>query len=492
MIEHNTATTNYMSDTNMGKAQGAHESPTASPREPTTLKRPPKRPRPQTSKKDTEPPVTPQKLPWPGQSSQATPPGSPPLGSPQSQLDLELQSHISAAVASRTAQIKTTGDEVMELVSIVSQKIAYWEERSLQGAASLGKDIRSLVLSFSKNLATGHPAEAEENCQPPPSKNNGYAEAAKKTPYAPKAHPKIPKTPYKASQHEKPPRIFLRLPKNHPARRASPHATMDILRKHLDKPCSEAVKEIQQVPSGLAIWPRDGLGLHLFTERKEALESFIQGAKAEVEQNWAIFALPNAPQEYTGYDGTQIPITEPMALEEFKLQTGLSPLKFYRSNKNPTSGTLIMAVPENQAHIVPKWVHLYGKNVQIKRKPFRTCIEQCTQCWDYHNPRTCTRTPRCRICSKRDHTEESHPPPNDDETSDPCCTNCCGPFPADHANCPTKPTIQQGVIQQLSRSQFIAVRKAGARQHMFQDQTAATRPSRNTGSSSTREQPLSC
>ncbi|ODM15018.1 hypothetical protein SI65_09513 [Aspergillus cristatus] len=145
---------------------------------------------------------------------------------------------------------------------------------------------------------------------------------------------------------------------------------MDILRKHLDKTCSTAVKEIQQVPSSLAIWPRDGLGLHLLTERKEALESFIQGAKAEVEQNWAIFALPNAPQEYTSYDRTQVPITEHMALEEFKLQTGLSPLKFYQSSKNPLSGTLIMAVPENQAQIVPKWVHLYGKNVQIKRKPF--------------------------------------------------------------------------------------------------------------------------
>jgi len=104
---------------------------------------------------------------------------------------------------------------------------------------------------------------------------------------------------------------------------------MNILRKHLDKTCYTAVKEIKQVPSGLAIWPRDGLGLHLLTECKEALENCIQGAKAEVEQNWAIFTLPNAPQEYTSYDRTQVPITEHMALEEFKLQTGLSSLKFY-------------------------------------------------------------------------------------------------------------------------------------------------------------------
>ncbi|OJJ88741.1 uncharacterized protein ASPGLDRAFT_737619 [Aspergillus glaucus CBS 516.65] len=52
---------------------------------------------------------------------------------------------------------------------------------------------------------------------------------------------------------------------------------MDILRKHLDETCSAAVKEIQQVPSGLAIWPKDGLGLQLLTEHKELLECLIQG-----------------------------------------------------------------------------------------------------------------------------------------------------------------------------------------------------------------------
>ncbi|OJJ88335.1 uncharacterized protein ASPGLDRAFT_54411 [Aspergillus glaucus CBS 516.65] len=127
----------------MGEAPGTQESPTASPREPTTPKRPPKRPRPETPKKAIEPPVIPQNMPWTGQFNQNTPPESPPHGSPQSQLDLELQSHITAAVASRTAQIKTTGDEVMEFVSMVNLKITNWEERSLQGAASLGKDIRT-------------------------------------------------------------------------------------------------------------------------------------------------------------------------------------------------------------------------------------------------------------------------------------------------------------------------------------------------------------
>lgn len=480
-----------MADTDMGEAIGVHRTPTASPQGPVTPKRPPKRPRPETPGKETP-------IPFPSLTNQQTPirvrhdtpPTSPAGETSQGQLCLELQSHIAAAVASRTTQIKATGEEVLELVSMISQKITRWEERGLQGAASLGRDIRTLVLNFSKSLSAEAPNQLQEGGQQSSTTQpTSYAEAMKSAPTTitsstrPRAQPK--------PNAERPPRLFLRLPRDHPARTASPHATMVILREHLDESCASAVSEIQQVPSGLAIRPRDGLGFQLLKERRELLERLLQGAKADIEQKWAIFVLPNAPQEYTGFDGSQVPITEQMALDEFKLQTGLSPLKFYRSSKNPLSGTLIMAVPETQAQIVPKWINLFGKNVQVKHKPPRARIEQCTRCWDYHNPRTCIRKPRCRICSQKDHTEEHHPS-TPEEALDPSCANCCGPFPADHPNCPTRPTVQQGVIQRLSRSQFIAVRKAGARQHKMKDQSKATEPSRDMGSSPTREQPQSC
>ena len=123
--------------------------------------------------------------------------------SPRIQLGLELQSHLAAAVASRTAQIKTTGDEASELVSVVSQKVANLEERGLQGAASLGKGIRTLVFNFNKNLASGHLAREEENHQPPPTEHNSYAEAARTPPNVPKAHPKPSKTLRRSLQSEK-------------------------------------------------------------------------------------------------------------------------------------------------------------------------------------------------------------------------------------------------------------------------------------------------
>ena len=101
---------------------------------------------------------------------------------------------------------------------------------------------------------------------------------------------------------------------------------MDTLRKNLDRTCSAAVKEAQQVPSGLVIWPKDGLGLQLLMERRGFLEGLLQVSRVEVEQKWATFTLPNMPQQYTSYDGTQVPINEQMALDEFKLQTADRPI----------------------------------------------------------------------------------------------------------------------------------------------------------------------
>lgn len=69
---------------------------------------------------------------------------------------------------------------------MISQKVSSWEEKSRRGAASLGKDIRALVLSFSKSLATGDSTKEEENHQPPQSQHNSYAEAARTLPRAPK------------------------------------------------------------------------------------------------------------------------------------------------------------------------------------------------------------------------------------------------------------------------------------------------------------------
>lgn len=134
-----------------------------------------------------------------------------------------------------------------------------------KGAVSLGRGIRTRILDFTQNLAPESFAEKEKNDLSAPSKRITYAEAAKTSASVPKAQPT---TLYRPPSPKKLTHIFLP-PREHPARQASPYATLDILRKHLDV----AAKEIQQ------FWPKNGINLHIPTQRKAALKGISQGAQ---------------------------------------------------------------------------------------------------------------------------------------------------------------------------------------------------------------------
>lgn len=114
-----------------GGAPGAHKPPTASPWVPTT----PKRPRPDTEEFFMTPSIL-ENWQLPGHPDQRISPASLIHVSSQSQFSLGLQSHIAAAVASRKAEIKTTGDKVLELVSLASQKVTNWEGKGLLSRSS--------------------------------------------------------------------------------------------------------------------------------------------------------------------------------------------------------------------------------------------------------------------------------------------------------------------------------------------------------------------
>lgn len=193
--------------------------------------------------------------------------------------------------------------------------------------------------------------------------------------------------------------------------------------------------------------------------------------------------IPNAPKEYTGFDGTSNRISDNAALEEFKLQTGTSPLKLYWSNKSATAteGTVIFAVPVEAAPKVPPWIYFFGRNLRIKRKLFRPRVQQCTRCWDFHNQRTCTRVPKCRLCGAKDHTEETHPRPDLGKKESFRCANCCGPFAADHPGCLVRPSLAQGAITRKSKTQIAAIRRSGANQRQKEE----TRMARETNQSTT-------
>lgn len=163
------------------------------------------------------------------------------------------------------------------------------------------------------------------------------------------------------------------------------------------------------------------------------------------------------PVPWQGSKQLAVTVSEKAAKEEFGLQTGTSPLKLHWSRKShvsntDNSATIILAMPEGAASRIPRWIHFFGKNLCVVRKFINPKVHQCARCWDYHNPRSCTR-PKCRLCGDKDHTEEDH------KGSTQRCANCLGPAPADHAQCHIRPSIKQGVLVRVPKTQVAAIRR---------------------------------
>src|SRR5699024_7662012 len=62
----------------------------------------------------------------------------------------------------------------------------------------------------------------------------------------------------------------------------------------LDPAVTDTIKEIQNVPTGLAIGPKDTQSGQILLGKKEDIQQVIQGSNAELEQKWAIFVIPSA------------------------------------------------------------------------------------------------------------------------------------------------------------------------------------------------------
>lgn len=438
-----------MPDISMGDAHAEVPSSPVPPA-PSTPKRPPKRPRPVTPTKEP-PQYTIPRIDF----TLGTLPS--PCGiTPQSQLGLELQQHVSGAIQTRCGKLQSLREEVRKFIAWASNITTQWEELDLPEAATLGRDMQHLVLNFSQKLA----GEAQKEAPPqPPSNARSYAGVSQAVTNSPAPAKQQASSP---PPSRKPPRIFLRLPSNHPARTASPHASLARLRQLPIPQIASGIKEVQRVPSGLALLPQNHNEAARAITQSSSLEQAIPGAKAELEQEWAVYALPNVPRDYTDYEGQKIPISEQSAKDELTFQTGLKPHRFYAPKKNPNSNTYIMMLPKDPEVEVPSWVTLFGQSVMVKLKPPRARFTQCQRCWGFHNPRKCIRKPRCRVCGMTDHQEEVHPA---GQPSQPRCTNCLGRHPADHPDCPVRPTLQQGVIQRPSKLQVRALRRAGTRQN---------------------------
>lgn len=415
-------------------------------------------------------PTTPSK-PTPYMDTNGPPSGDVPLPpqhhSSQAQLALELKQQVASATQSRISQLQAMETDAGSLVMQASIFIAHWEKQGLPEAITLGQGLKDLLTKFTQQLRGEVPSAATNpTTTHPQPRGRSYAQACQ-IDNNPSQQPglsastrplKLLSKPQATNpRHLKLPRTFIRLPEDHPARLANPHATLTLLRQHPIPQISKGVKEVQKVPSGLALIPQNPEAGTQLPAHYSTLKQIFPIAKLELEQEWDTFVLPHVPSVYSDYAGEQVTVTDQMVQEEFRFQTNLEPHYFHKS-PHEGSRTFILYLPHkpNQKKI-PFRVSLFGESVHIKRKPYTAKVIQCHQCWGFHPPHKCNRKPRCCLCSSTDHTEKFHP-----ETlpQSPKCTNCLGPHRADHPECKARPLVSRGTIQHLPQSQLRALRKA--------------------------------
>ena len=418
-------------------------------------------------------------------------PVAPAPAQPESEAGREIQ----ATYAEKAKKDEEAGRTLARIGDYLTREVGGLERAGLKAASELVRALNKTVRAFCKDIANGGDGTAGLTAGPPapaptpapapgpasrlstartpsPASSQSTGGVAFSTTNSSKTYASA-----LASGTESPPlrrspppanRLFARLAPDHPARAASPYATLEKLKRDLPANVSAEIKSIQAVPTGLAITPK--VGAVLLPGAGGLISAALDGAEVAKEQKWAMYVVPRAPRSYADYEGARKPISEQRALEEFKEQTGMIPLKFYwakgagaETETRTETGTIIIAFPVELADKVPRKVSLFGVALPVIRKLTKPRVQQCGNCWDFHDPRVCTRKPRCRRCGSTDHVEGEHAHVGPKAPLCDCpdrCTNCRGPHPANDLGCPIRPVMEGGVIQRKTRSQKEAIRRA--------------------------------
>jgi hypothetical protein len=135
------------------------------------------------------------------------------------------------------------------------------------------------------------------------------------------------------------------------------------------------------------------------------------------------------------------------------------------SNTNTISSSWFINFPEESKAELPVRLSLFGMITNAQPLSRKVKTMQCNRCWKWHNPRSCARNPRCRLCGSTQHTEEGHTnqcTTTDPHTCPPRCLHCHGPHPADYDQCflrPSKPGSR------FTKAQQAEIRKTCSQTH---------------------------
>jgi hypothetical protein len=259
------------------------------------------------------------------------------------------------------------------------------------------------------------------------------------------------KAPRKSLPREPAPdnRLFVRLPNSHAARDLQGYAVLTSLRAHLG-PDGPLLREVQTTKTGFALCPASPDALKTLESRKDAIHGLFGDCLVERGSRWVSYRVTNVPRRVGQITGCNkydlVPVDSNSVAQAVHEATGLTPAAVTETTYSVSNPTLpyscwFVNFPEGTPATLPRQIRLFGTVATATFLPRKTAIVQCNRCWMWHNARSCSRPPRCRLCGSTEHPEGAHsnrcnaPSPH---LCPPRCLHCHGPHPADATDCPLR------------------------------------------------------
>ena len=369
---------------------------------------------------------------------------------------------------------KIKKDVVMAFASKLDEALAEFKGARRAFAMSLRERISVAIGEELGAITSPNPIEARgrrpTGPTPPTSRNNSRSNSKganrRDEPLSyraivdqrPPTEPKTQEGPKK--QATKPPakkaqgRIFLRvggpIKENHPA----------MVRSVLNKVTGNMIHDVRRISSGYVVIPNKKEDEEKILQKEEEVKRVIAGAKLEKEKKWYTYIVPAVPDEIRGQEYNETTnkweevkrrTIDDETAREAKAMTGQTPHKIAWGKKVFDAGTKTAIVTFEKK--VEKTWRLFSTSMQARLAKDKVNVLQCSNCYGYHDTRSCKREHRCPTCGKGHEGELCEHPVQ--------CVNCHGPFEATHEKCPAKPEVRNGEKVYHTRAQLIAIRKAG-------------------------------